>query len=499
MNPENAYAELVESSRNETILASTAGVLQWDAEITMPRRGVENRGQQLAMIAGIAHERATEPRRAELLDIIEGSSFVSDAESAQAVNVREMRRDLDRATRVPKKLVEEMARVSASSARSWAEARERNDFKSFEPWLEKTFALTREKADALGYDGGVRYDALLEDYEPGMTTAQLTPLFENLRKQLVPLVESIGGKSTPETVVREYQIDKQRAFSEGAATKLGFSPESGRFDLGPHPMCTMLGPGDVRIAVRYHVNDFVSGFLGVMHETGHALYDLGLDVHEYGTPMGSAASLGIHESQSRLWENLVGRSKGFWTHYYPQLQGVFPDALKSVTQAEFRRSMNRVTPGLIRVEADEVTYNLHIIIRFELERALLDGDLATKDLPGAWGDLYERYLGIRPETDSLGCLQDIHWSEALIGYFPTYTLGNIYSAQIFSAADRAVGPLSESFAKGEFTALREWLTENIHRHGRRYKAPELVERATGKTLDPSALIASLTDRYANEE
>jgi carboxypeptidase Taq len=232
-----------------------------------------------------------------------------------------------------------------------------------------------------------------------------------------------------------------------------------------------------------------------MHETGHAFYDLGLDAAHYGTPMGSAASLGIHESQSRLWENMVGRSRGFWSHYYPKLQAVFPEALSDVTEDEFRRSMNRVTPGLIRVEADEITYNLHIIIRFELERALLDGDLPASDLPAAWSDLYERYLGIRPETDTAGCLQDIHWSEALIAYFPTYTLGNIYSAQIFAAADRAIGPLSESFAKGEFESLREWLRENIHRHGRRYKAPELVERATGSTLNPSALIANLKDRY----
>jgi carboxypeptidase Taq len=496
LNPEDAYATLIESSRNETLLASTASLLQWDAEIMMPRQGVENRGQQMAIIAGIAHEYATDPKRADLLDVIEGSPFVSDPESPAAVNVREMRRDFDRATRVPKKLVEEMARISAMSAQSWAEARERNDFASFEPWLDKTFALAREKADALGHDG-VRYDALLEDYEPGMTTAQLTPLFANLRSELVPLVESIRESQQPESLDREFPIDRQRTFSEGIATKFGFSLDSGRFDLGPHPFCTMIGPDDVRIALRYHVNDFASGLHSVTHETGHALYDLGLEREHYGTPMGSAASLGIHESQSRLWENLVGRSRGFWNYFYPDLQRVFPDALKDVTADEFRRSMNHVKPGLIRVEADEVTYNLHIIIRFELERALLDGDLAAKDLPGAWNERYQQYLGITPGTDSVGCLQDIHWSEALIAYFPTYTLGNIYAAQIFAAANLAVGPLDDAFSRGDFQTLREWLRQNIHRHGRRYKAPELVERATGRTLDPSALITSLKDRYQN--
>jgi carboxypeptidase Taq len=329
-----------------------------------------------------------------------------------------------------------------------------------------------------------------------MTTAQLTPLFANLRSQLVPLVESIRSKPESTRIERTFPVDRQRTFSEGVATKLGFSLESGRFDLGPHPFCTMIGPADVRIAVRYHDNDFVNGFSGVMHETGHAFYDLGLDPEHYGTPMGSAASLGIHESQSRLWENFVGRSRGFWAHFYPQLQQAFPEALSDVSIDDFRRSMNQVTPGLIRVEADEVTYNLHIIIRFEIERALLDGDLAARDLPGAWGDLYERYIGMRPRSDSVGCLQDIHWSEALIAYFPTYTLGNIYSAQIFKAADKEIGPLESAFSRGEFDPLREWLRVNIHQHGRRYTAPDLVQRATGSALDPASLIESLTDRYA---
>jgi carboxypeptidase Taq len=496
MNPEQAYSELIEQSKSETVLASCASLLQWDAEIMMPRRGVENRGQQMAIIAGLAHERATDPRRAELLTQVEGSALVSDPDSAEAVNVRELRRDYDRSTRLPKKLVEEMARTSAMSAQAWSEARDNDDFPSFAPWLEKTFALSREKADALGYDD-VRYDALLEDYEPGRTTAELTPLFARLRSELVPLVDRIRGQSHPDVPAGEFPVDRQRVFSEGVAEKLGFSLDGGRFDLGPHPFCTMIGPDDVRIAVRYHVNDFPSGFLGVMHETGHAFYDLGLDASHYGTPMGSAASLGIHESQSRMWENLVGRSLGFWDHFYPDLKTTFPEALRDVSLNAFRRAMNRVQPGLIRVEADEVTYNLHIIIRFELERALLDGDLSANDVPGAWSELYQRYLGITPENDSVGCLQDIHWSEALIAYFPTYTLGNIYSAQLFAAADRDIGPLSEAFARGEFNQLREWLRDNVHRHGRRYKAPELVQRATGRALDPSALIASLTARYVS--
>lgn len=496
MNPEEAYAELLRLSREKSVLASCHQMLQWDAEICMPRDGVKHRGEQMALIAGLVHDRATDPRYDELLKTVEASGLVSDSESVEAVNARELRRDFDRETKLPRRLVEEMARVSALSSQAWSEARDRDDFAAFAPWLEKTFALAREKADAVGYEG-VRYDALLDDYEPGMTTAQLSTLFADLRERLVPLVDSLREASpeSKEIAAREFPIDRQRVFSEGVATELGFDLEGGRFDLGPHPFCTFIGPGDVRIALRYHADNFAGGFLAVLHETGHALYEKGLDPAHYGTPAGEAVSLGIHESQSRLWENLVGRSHGFWSHYYPRLQSEFSESLRDVSLDSFRRAINHASPGLIRVEADEVTYNLHIVIRFELERALLSGDLAAVDLPGAWSELYQRYLGIKPENDRLGCLQDIHWSEALIGYFPTYTLGNVYAAQLFDAADRAIGPLDEAFAKGDFRTLREWLRENIHKHGRRYTAVELIERATGKAPDPTALVASLTSRY----
>lgn len=463
----------------------------------MPRAGVRHRGEQMALIAGLAHDRATDPRLGDLLAAVEGSSLVDDPESVEAVNVRERRRDYDRETKLPRRLVEELARVSAMSSQAWAEARDKDDFASFAPWLDKTFELAREKADAYGYTEA-RYDALLDEYEPGMTTTELTALFTGLRAQLVPLVDSLREKN-PAPIgnngAREFPLDRQRKFSEGVAVELGFEIDGGRFDLGPHPFCTFLGPGDVRIALRYHTDNFSSGFLAVLHEMGHALYEQGLEAKHYGTPMGEAVSLGIHESQSRMWENLVGRSDGFWRHFYPQLERAFEKALSNVSLESFRREMNVVSPGLIRVEADEVTYNLHVIIRFELERALLDGDLRSDDLPGAWADLYRKYLGLTPENDRVGSLQDIHWSEGLIGYFPTYTLGNVYAAQLFATADREIGPLEESFAAGEFSQLREWLREKIHRHGKRYRAAELVERTTGKSLDPSALIASISHRY----
>ena len=460
----------------------------------MPRGGVKHRGEQMALLAGLVHDRSTDPRIGELLSDVEGSPLVADAESVEAVNVRELRRDFDRETRLPRRLVEEMARVSALSSQAWSEARDRDDFKSFAPFLDQTFALAREKADAFGYKD-VRYDALLDDYEPDMTTAQLSILFEQLRSQLVPLVDALRDRQHAQMPQREFPVERQRAFVESVAAKLGFDLEGGRFDLGPHPFCSMIGPGDVRIAARYQTGNLVNGFLGVMHETGHALYEQGLDSAHYGTPMGESVSLGIHESQSRMWENLVGRTRGFWLHFYPQLQKVFEDELRDVPLETFRAAMNHVAPGLIRVEADEVTYNLHVVIRFELERALLDGDLRAADVPDAWGERYREYLGIAPDNDRNGCLQDIHWSESLIGYFPTYTLGNVYAAQLFEAAERAIGPLEDAFAEGEFSALREWLAENIHRHGKRYRAAALVERVTGTPPDPSALIASLSQRY----
>jgi len=496
VNPEQSYAELIRLSRERSVLASSLSLLQWDAEIYMPRGGVTHRGEQMALIAGLVHDRSTDPRIGELLGNVEGTPLLSDGESVEAVNVRELRRDFDRETRLPRRLVEEMARVSALSSQAWSEARDHDDFKSFAPFLEQTFALAREKADAIGY-AGVRYDALLDDYEPAMTTDRLSELFAHLRTELVPLVESLRNqpRSDSNSPEREFPVDRQRAFSEEVAAKLGFDRECGRFDLGPHPFCSMIGTGDVRIAARYQPASFTNGFLGVLHETGHALYEQGLDAAHYGTPMGDAVSLGIHESQSRLWENYVGRSRGFWLHFYPQLQKAFEEQLRDVPLDAFRATMNVVTPGLIRVEADEVTYNLHVVIRFELERALLDGDLRADDLPSAWAERYRNYLGIAPENDRVGCLQDIHWSEGLIGYFPTYTLGNVYSAQLFDAAERAIGPLEDAFAAGEFRTLREWLGENIHRHGKRYVAADLVEKVTGNPPNPSALIASLSQRY----
>jgi len=500
MTSDEAYAELIKRSRDTTVLASCYQLLAWDEEVNMPRGGVQHRSTQTALLAGLVHDRATDPVYGDLLAAAEESSHASDPESVESVNVRELRRDYDRERRMPRRLVEELARVHSLASQAWAEARKNDDFKAFAPWLEKVFDLAREEADAVGYVAE-RYDALLDNFERGMTADRVAALFTNLEGQLVPMVAALRDKSDVApgaALTREFPIDRQRVFVEKVATALGFDLESGRLDVVQHPFCSMIGPGDVRIGLRYFANNFAGGFFAVVHEVGHALYDKGLDPEHYGTPMGDPASLGIHESQSRLWENYVGRSRGFWRHFYPQLQTIFPEALNDISLETFRRGVNRVSPGLIRVQADELTYNLHIVIRFELERALLSGDLAAADLPGAWNELYKKRLGITPKDDTTGCLQDIHWSEGLIGYFPTYTLGNVYAAQLFAAAERALGPLEETFSEGNFGILRSWLGENVHRHGKRYKPAEIIERATGSAPDPSALIESLSRRYRSE-
>ncbi len=497
VHPDRAYQELVRLSRDETLLSSCLDVLQWDEEVCMPRGGVEHRAEQMALLAGQIHDRATNPHYDELLGIVEASSLVRDRESPAAVNVRELRRAYDRERRIPRALVEESARVKALASQAWAEARRRDEFGLFAPWLDRIVALARDEAEAVGYTEA-RYDALLDNYEPGMTTAQVSTLFARLERELLPLVDSLRDKPSPapsHVLAREFPVERQRLFVEGAAVALGFDLERGRLDIGQHPFCTSIGPGDVRIALRYYPRNFARGFFALLHELGHALYDQGLDPAHYGTPMGEAASLGLHESQSRLWENLVGRSHGFWRHFYPRLQSTFFDALHDISLDGFRRVINHVAPGLIRVQADEVTYDLHIMVRFELERALVAGDLCGSDLPGAWAELYRRYLGLEPDSDRHGCLQDGHWSEGLIGYFPTYSLGNVYAAQLFDAAERDLGPLDEAFAAGDFATLRGWLGERVHRHGQRHKVAALIERATGRLPDPSALVASLTRRY----
>ena len=505
MSARDTYTNLVEHLRKTATLGSCQAVLGWDEQTYMPSEGAEFRSRQTSLLAGMVHELATAPQVGDWLGELKVSTLVADPESPEAVNIREAARDFARATRLPKRLVEEQAGVATQAQQAWIEARRDNSFKAFLPWLEKTVALKREEAACLAdlvasTDGSPRepYDALLDQFEPGMTAADVPRLFTPLRDELVTLIRAIresGKHPDRDILTRIYPIPAQRDFATSAATAIGFNFDAGRLDETAHPFCSGFGPGDVRLTTRYDEHHFPGAFFGTLHEAGHGLYEQNLDPASFGLAMGSAVSLGIHESQSRLWENFVGRSDAFWTHFYPQARKAFPAALSDVTKDEFVWAINDVQPSWIRVEADEATYNLHILLRFDIERPLVKGDLAPADVPAVWNETFRRYFDMTPPSDTLGCLQDIHWSFGGIGYFPTYTLGNMNAAQLYDAAEAELGSLSAQFAKGDFRPLKDWLVQNIHRRGKQYPAAKLIERVTGKPLSHHALIRHLKAKY----
>lgn len=492
------YSELTTALRKIALLGSCGAVLGWDEQTYLPPQGAEHRANQLSLLAGMKHELATAPRIGELLDQLENSGQLGEPDSAMAVNVREARRQYDRATKLPQRLVEELSRVTSLAQQAWVDARKKKQFAPFLTWLEQVVTLKREEAEAIGYDDGVPYDALLDDYEPGAKTAEVANVFAALREETVALVSAIresGRKPDASLLTRSYPVDAQRTFGKQAAASIGFNFDAGRIDEAAHPFCSGFGPGDCRLTTRYDEHHFPGAFFGTLHEAGHGMYEQGLDAAMFGTAMGESTSLGIHESQSRMWENFVGRSRSFWSHFYPQAQNAFPEALANVQIDDFYAAINDVRPSYIRVEADEVTYNLHIMLRFELEQRLLTGELAPADVPAAWNERFTADFGIAPTDDAVGCLQDIHWSAGLFGYFPTYALGNMYAAQFFDAAQKELGDLDAQFAGGEFEPLKGWLNTNIHQRGKQYRADKLVEVVTGAPLSPQPLVAHLKAKF----
>jgi carboxypeptidase Taq len=459
----------------------------------MPPAAGEYRAEQMTYLSGLTHKKRTQPRLGELLDELAASDLAKDPHSDAGATIRELKRQYDKRVKLPQSLVEELTRASVLGQQAWVKARQHNDFATFAPHAEKLFHLKRQQAECLGYQKNP-YDALLDDFEPDAKTADVTEVLDRLRADLVPLVQAImhSGRTAPVKILqREYPAPAQEAFGKVAAAAIGFDFNRGRLDVTHHPFCSGMGPHDCRITTRYDERFFSSAFFGILHEAGHGIYDQGLRTDQFGLPPGNYLSLGIHESQSRMWENLVGRSRAFWQHLFPRLKAAFPAAVGDARIDDFFWAINHVAPSLIRVEADEATYNLHIIVRFELEQALLTQDLAIGDLPGAWRDKYRKYLGIEPTTDADGCLQDIHWSAALIGYFPTYSLGNLYAAQLFEQADRDLGGLAAMFARGEFQPLKSWLNTKIHAKGQCYTAAELIQLITGQPLSHVPLIRHL--------
>ena len=496
-NFEQTYQKLCQTVQEAALLGRVQHLLEWDEHTQMPKAGGDYRADQTSLLAGMVHQKQTSPEIGDWLDALADSPLAIDPKSDMGANIRHLRRDYDKKTKLPQALVEQLTRACAVGQQVWVEARQADDFKRFQPNLEEIVRLKREEAAALGFEDSP-YDPLLDDYEPGETTANVERVLRELREALVPLVQAIAGSSRqPDASIlaRKYPIGLQESFGTAVAKQVGFDFNAGRLDVTAHPFCTGLGPGDVRITTRYDEHAFSDAFFGILHETGHGLYDQGLPREHYGLPIGEDVSLGIHESQSRLWENQVGRSRAFWEHFYPQAQAAFPEALGDVEMPAFYGAINSVEPSLIRVEADEVTYNLHILIRFELEQALIEGRLQVADLPGAWNEKYQHYLGITPPNAADGVLQDVHWGAGLFGYFPTYALGNLYSAQFFHQATQDLDDLDNDFRRGDFSALLLWLREKVHQHGRRYTPAELVERITGSSLQHEPFINHLTQKY----
>lgn len=496
---EKTFQKLVDHTRETSLLLATADALEWDERTGMPRAGGEFRADQVTLIRGMVHRRNTDALLGEWLDTLSEWESAADPHSDIGATVQRMREDFRRDCRLPQQLIESLARATVRGQQQWDAARGADNFALFLPSLQEIIGLKREAAAALALEGQTPYDALLDEYEPAARAGELGKVFADLRRELVQLIGQLrDAPRQPKLSIlqREYPIDAQRQLSAMAAEAVGFDFDRGRLDETSHPFCTNLGPDDCRILTRYERNWLPGGLYGTLHEAGHGMYEQGLRSDWYGLPPGSFVSLGIHESQSRLWENLVGRSRAFWEFFFPRLRKYFPSVADDVSLDDFHHAVNAVRPSLIRVEADEATYNLHVIVRFELEQQLLDGSLDPKDLPGAWNDRYAADIGIAPPSDADGVLQDVHWSAGLVGYFPTYTLGNLYAAQLFEAAGNDLGDLDGMFAAGEFVPLLDWLRQHVHRHGRCFAPAELVERATGRPPESAPLIRSMRQRYA---
>ena len=479
-------------------LGQAAAVLGWDQRTYMPPRGGAARAAQQATLSKIRHEMFVSQHTRELLAAAQAEGKNLDADSDDAAYLRVAVRDFDKATKVPTPLVVELARTTSLAEEVWATARQNNDFTAFAPWLEKILHLKRQYAQAIGYAEHL-YDALLDDYEQGLTVRQLDPILADLKAQTVPLVQAIaqrGAAISTELLTREYDEAAQQAFCERILRACGFDFTRGRLDRTVHPFCTSFSVDDVRITTRYERAWLPGALFGCLHEMGHAFYEMNVSPAYEGNLLSGGVSLGVHESQSRLWENLVGRSRGFWSGYYPELQRAFPRQLGAVTLEDFHRAINRVAPSLIRVEADEVTYNLHIILRYEMEVELLEGRLAVADAPAAWNARMVQYLGITPPTDREGILQDVHWSAGLMGYFPTYTLGNILSVQIYQAALARHPSIPDEIARGQFKTLFDFLRNNLHRYGRKYPPPDLIRRATGQPLTVEPYVSYLKTKFS---
>jgi len=477
-------------------LSHTAAVLEWDQQTYMPPDGAEDRGNQMATIEKIQHVKFTSEEVGKLLEDLRPWVSQLDPDSDDARLVIKTQREYDKQTKVPADMVAEFAQITSAAFSAWQVARAESNFAKFRPHLEKVVDWKRRYA-ALFTPYDHVYDPLLDDFEPGMKTAEVKAIFEALRPQQVALIKAISERPQVDDSFLHQPFDEKKQWDFGVevATQLGYNWKRGRQDKAPHPFTTTFGIDDVRITTRFMPDFFSSAFFSTTHETGHALYEMGIDRQLSRTPLADGASLGVHESQSRLWENLVGRSRPFWEGFYPRLKEYFPSQLGKVSLDAFYKGINKVEPNLIRVESDEATYNLHIMLRLEIEIGLMEGSMVVKDLPEIWKTRMQEYLGLTPPDDARGVLQDIHWSNGYLGYFSTYALGNLISAQLWERINADIPDLSDQIRRGEFSALLGWLRQKIHRHGAKFEPQELVQRVTGSKIDPAPYIRYLNAKY----
>ncbi|MFZ2555863.1 MAG: carboxypeptidase M32 [Minisyncoccia bacterium] len=499
MTKKEISKDLIELRRRLTEmqhLRSALSLSSWDQEVYMPKGASASRAEMLGYLSGEHHRKLLILDQGNLLSNLHAAEEAGRLSPKVRALVREVWRDYALARKLPHTFVVEFADITSRAQHVWAEARQRNDFAHFRPWLEKIVRLSREKASLLG--GVHSYDALIDTFEPGMTSAELSRTFDDLKTGLIPLVTRIAsnGAKKPKAPKGIFPIAEQKKILEYINLKMGFDYARGRLDESTHPFTSGSHPSDVRITTRYREKDLWYSIGSDIHELGHGLYEQGLPLHEAGTPLGEAVSLGVHESQSRFWENMVGRNIATWRFLFPLLKKHFP-ALKDYSVDEWYRFLHIVRPSLIRTEADEVTYNLHIILRYEMEKDLIEGRLAVKDLPSIWNSKVREYLGLTVPDDARGVLQDVHWSGGMLGYFPTYTLGNLYSAQLYEKIRNDMPDFERKLSKGDFIPIRDWLGEKIHRHGRMYSASDLMHRATGSRLSVAPFLSYLEDKYTD--
>ncbi|MBI4762807.1 MAG: carboxypeptidase M32 [Chloroflexota bacterium] len=478
-------------------LGRASAVLGWDQQVNMPPGGGEARGQQLATLGKIAQEKFTSDEVGQLIEDLKAEFAGADPESDEAAMIRIAARNYDKAKRVPPEFVAEQAVVSSKAFEAWVEAKGKSDFSIFRPHLEKNLELVKRYISFFP-PADHPYDVLLDDYEPGMKTAEVKAIFDVLRPQQVALIKAIAGKKQvkDDFLYKKYNEKKLIDFGVNVITKFGYDWKRGRQDKAPHPFQTTFGWGDVRITTRFEEDNPLATLFSTLHESGHAMYEQGQNPAYERTPLFGGASLAIHESQSRMWENLVGRSLPFWEHFFPALKKTFPSQLDGVGVKAFYKAINKVEPSFIRVNADEATYNLHIMLRLELEIAMVEGALDIKDLPAIWNEKMREYLGITPPNDAKGVLQDVHWSYGSIGYFSTYALGNLVSAQLWERIRADIKDLDDQIRKGDFSALLGWLREKVHKHGQKYEPQVLVQKVTGSKITPEPYIRYLTQKYS---